>query len=376
MNGQERETPLTFMGKFRSLARSMLLVFMLAVTMAVAGQTEAYAAGGSWNGVTWDYTNGTLTVSGGSMPDVGQTAYPWYSYVKDATTIRVNVNGHIGNSAFYNCRNASTIDIGANVSSIGSEAFYNWGYNQATNLYVRRNGNVSLGNLALRKSTTSNNGYVHCQPNNISVSNRDTYSYTSYLSIYHDLGTTGTWYAWDGIQWRFDGTTGGGTVYVQTRSGGDGTMDATTSANGYPWYQLIQNSKVINVNISAANVGQNAFYGINGSGSIVVNVSGAVSTGAFQDCKSIKSITVNASSIGNSAFYNCRNASTIDIGANVSSIGSEAFYNWGYNQATNLYVRRNGNVSLGNLALRKSTTSNNGYVHCQPNNISVSNKNN
>ncbi|MBQ6855751.1 MAG: leucine-rich repeat protein, partial [Lachnospiraceae bacterium] len=101
---------------------------------------------GTGYGVSWSYDDSTkvLTITGGSMTNgTSYSSYPWYSYVSKATKIVCNNSGAIGDYAFESCYYASTIDIGANVTSIGASAFYYSGRYQATDIYVRRNGNVT-----------------------------------------------------------------------------------------------------------------------------------------------------------------------------------------------------------------------------------------
>ena len=200
------------------------------------------------------------------------------------------------------------------------------------------------------------------------------------MYISHDLGTIGTWYNWDGIQWKFTGTTGGGTLYVQTRSGGDGTADATTAADGYPWYQLIVNGKATTIEFHGAIIGQNAFRGSGNccATTIKVDITGAIQANAFYGCSNATSITANATSIGASAFYCCEKAATIDLGARVASVGESAFYHLNYNAnlTTHLYVRHNGNISVGtNAFYRRVLNGANLYVHCWKKNTTSANKN-
>ena len=361
------------------------LCALMLMVMCLFGRTqEAWAAGGTWNGCTWNWDGSTITVTSttGGIPTVGRTSYPWYSYVSKATKIVVNVKGTIGDNAFYGCENATTIDLGSRVSSVGASAFYflNTKADKITNLYVRYNGNINAGaNAFFRRVCSGANLYVHCYPNNNTSANKSIYSGTSRLYIYHDLGTTGTWYNWDGIQWKFTGTTGSGTLYIQTRSGGDGTADATTAASGYPWYKLIENGKATTIEFHGAIIGQNAFRG---SGrccatTIRVDITGAIQANAFYGCSGATSIIVNATSIGDDAFYDCENATTIDLGPRVASVGASAFYflNTKADKITNLYVRYNGNINAGaNAFFRRVCSGANLYVHCWKKNTTSANK--
>ena len=169
-----------------------LCALMLMVMCLFSRPQEAWAAGGTWNGCTWNWDGSTITVTSttGGIPTVGRTSYPWYSYVSKATKIVVNVKGAIGDNAFYNCSNAKTVDLGASVSSVGASAFYHIGYNETVNLYVRHNGNISVGANAFAKIVSgevkrSPDLYVHCWKKNTTSSNKNTYVQTAYTYIYY-----------------------------------------------------------------------------------------------------------------------------------------------------------------------------------------------
>ena len=73
------------------------------------------------------YDNGTITISGkGAMQDMwyNHTSLPWYS-VKDETTNIVINSGvtTIGNSAFLDFTNLTSVSIGENVATIGEHSF-------------------------------------------------------------------------------------------------------------------------------------------------------------------------------------------------------------------------------------------------------------
>ncbi|MDR0207075.1 MAG: leucine-rich repeat domain-containing protein, partial [Bacteroidales bacterium] len=86
----------------------------------------------SQNGMTgplyWNLENGTLTITGeGDMPHYSSPSYsPWYPYRTSIITVVLS-NGitSIGNNAFYNCTNISSVNLAdlSSLTHIGSYAF-------------------------------------------------------------------------------------------------------------------------------------------------------------------------------------------------------------------------------------------------------------
>lgn len=108
------------------------LFFFLAMTLAslamtVTAQSATVASGTCGDNLTWVLTDdGVLTISGtGAMADYTYKTTPWYQLRDQVKTVIIG-NGvtYIGNSAFSQCSNLTTITIGKNVASIGS-AFSN-----------------------------------------------------------------------------------------------------------------------------------------------------------------------------------------------------------------------------------------------------------
>ena len=98
--------------------------------------------------ITWSLSNdGILTISGTDMPNYSSYSYvPWYS--KRATIKNVIIeNGvtNIGNYAFYNCSNLTSVTIPESVTSIGNYAFYSCSSLTAISI---PNSATSIGSLA------------------------------------------------------------------------------------------------------------------------------------------------------------------------------------------------------------------------------------
>lgn len=78
-----------------------------------------------WENLTWNLTNGVLTISGnGYMPQYSGMLSPWFYFRDSINSIVINEGvKSIGSNIFYNCVNLTSIIIPNSVTSIGEYAF-------------------------------------------------------------------------------------------------------------------------------------------------------------------------------------------------------------------------------------------------------------
>ena len=241
-----------------------IAVMLALIAMMVIGSSRIEAEAGegvytAWDGIEWNFSGSTLYIRRRSGGDgtcdavSSYSDYPW-SYLSGRTSV---------------------IDVANNVHSIGAEAFYSF---SAGTIYLRYNGNMSIGNLAFHTTGpykgTANFHIAAANKNARNVS-RARYYYSDFI---YDLGTTGSWYAWDGIEWCYTGTRSGGSLLVRKRSGGDGTCDAVSSHLDYPWSHLAGNASVIDVANNVHAIGAEAFYSFS-AGTIYLRYNGNMSIG-------------------------------------------------------------------------------------------------
>ena len=126
--------------------RKMIFTLFLALVASVG--TIFAESGTCGKNLTWDFTDGVLTISGtGKMNDyeyIGDA--PWYSSRSSITSVIINDGvTSIGDGAFADCSSLTSIEIPNNVISIGGSAFY--GCKNLTSITIP-NSVTSIGNYA------------------------------------------------------------------------------------------------------------------------------------------------------------------------------------------------------------------------------------
>lgn len=107
----------------------LLTLMMVAISIIVFGTISVSAAttGTYGDNLTWTLdNNGTLTISGsGDMPNYYYSSVPWYSNHTNIKKVVLDKKiTSIGEYAFYDCRNLTSINIPSGVTKIGRSAFY------------------------------------------------------------------------------------------------------------------------------------------------------------------------------------------------------------------------------------------------------------
>lgn len=121
------------------------------------------------------------------------------------------------------------------------------------------------------------------------------------------------------------------------------TISGTGAMNNYssttmPWYTRRNDVKQVFINSGITSIGQYAFY--NCINLTSVSISSGVTTikpYAFQGCSSLSSVTIpsGVTTINYYAFRNCTSLTSVTIPSSVTSLGDETFYNTGL---TDVYV--------------------------------------
>jgi len=261
------------------------------------------ASGSCGTGVTWTLTgtspNYTLTISGtGAMADYPDPSErPWYSYATeietviiedDVTSIGIYAFGGcsgltevtfatgskletIGEAAFSDCFNLTTVTIPASVTTIGNNAFESC---------------TGLTTITIPASVTSIGNGVFAGCSNLATMTVEA----------------------------------GNTVY-DSRNVCNAIIEKSTNT-------LIAGCKGTTIPTTVTSIGNAAFSSCSGLTSITIPASvKSIGDFAFDGCENLTSITIPASvtSIGNAAFQCCNGLTSITIPATVTSIGDYAF---------------------------------------------------
>ncbi len=110
---------------------------------------------------------------------------------------------------------------------------------------------------------------------------------------------------------------------------GTGKMDDWESSEDAPWYANRDQIKIVYIGDGVTSIGDAAFVDYYNLTSVTIG-SGVTSIGegAFYYCSSLTSVTIpdSVTSIGEDAFYYCDSLTSVAIGSGVTSIGDSAFY--------------------------------------------------
>lgn len=108
--------------------RLMALLLSLLLILTCVPLVQAAESGTCGDNLTWTLSAGTLTISGsGKMDDFPEdTMAPWYEFRGDVIRLELPDGlTHIGNLAFYDCKNLTAAAIPGSVKTIGKYAFAN-----------------------------------------------------------------------------------------------------------------------------------------------------------------------------------------------------------------------------------------------------------
>lgn len=266
---------------------------------------SAITSGTCGDNLTWTlYNDGTLMISGtGEMYRYSYTyntnygyitTAPWGPYYQSIKAVNIGENvTSIGSYAFYGCSSIARVAIGNDVTSIGSMAFYKCS---------------SLLNITIPDSVTCivSDAFDRCSSlESITVSDGN--------SVYH--------------------------------SGGNCIIDTELKL-------LVAGCKnsVIPSDGSVTLIGSHSFYGRNSLMEIIIpNGVTSIRDDAFYGCTSLSRISIpnSVTSIGYETFANCTSLTSIDLGSGVTYIDGSAFY--GCLLLTNIYIP-DGVTSIGSSA--------------------------
>ena len=220
----------------------------------------------------------TLVISDNATLDASFTAKNAYA---NGTLETVKIGkGEIGNSAFSNCTNLTTVELGDGVTSIGTSAF----------LKCKQLSSIAIGSGVISIGTSAFNGCTALRNANIGSG---------------AIGES----AFNGCTSLDNVTLGNGVTSI----GKNAFLRCTALTS-------------ISIGSGVTSIGSGAFNGCTALRNANIG-SGAIGANAFQDCSRLASVTLGdgVTSIGTNAFLKCTALTSMYIGSSVKTIESYAF---------------------------------------------------
>jgi len=272
----------------KTASQLAILVLVFFTLSTAVSQAEDY---------TYTTNNGTITITGYTGPG-------------GAVDIPGTINGLpvtcIGEAAFSDCTNLTSVTIPNNVASIGY-----WMFNGCTSLT-----SVTIGNSL---TTIGYGAFDSC---------------TS-LSVITVVANNPVYSSVDGV--LFNKSQTALLLYPAGKAGSQYTIpNSVTNIGGesFVWpgafYSCTSLTNIIIPN-SVTSIGDGAFLGCTSLTSITIPDSvTSIGNSAFRDCTSLTSVTIGNSVtwIGGGAFQNCTSLTSITIPDSVTSIGGRSMF-WG-----------------------------------------------
>ena len=290
----------------------------------------------------------------------------------------------IGNSAFFNCRNLTTVTGMKNVTKIGDNAFYNcsnlvniklpenlteigvWAFYNCNQLKVDLPGNiVKIDWSAFRNCKSLTEITI---PKSLTDCGSDIFSDCSNLkTIKFEKGiTTIPAYLFYGSNSWFDGleeidipetvTTIGKYAFYDCRNLTTVTGMKNVTKIGDDAFYNCSNLKEITIPDTVESMGTSIFYGCTSLKSVVLpNKRVNITDSTFYNCSSLESITLpdTVEYIRNNAFYGCSSLKKIVWSKSIKEIENNAFK--GCSSLTEIIIP-DGATSIGSNAFQNCTS--------------------
>lgn len=390
----------------KSLVITIVVILSIIMSIGLFGVTasaeEITASGTCGDNLTWslDTSTGVLTISGtGRMTNYYADDHeysPWRSYREIITTVIITKGvTTVGSDAFYECLNLTSVTLPQGVTSIGSDAFYRCG--KLTNINIPY-GVTSIGYYAFGNCYNLTNVSI---PSSVTDMNFSVFNGCSKLTKIIYCGTIEQWKEvktntssfYPGKLQFHDNANGICTVCGHIRDGSDilmveipqtdytwsldfSTGELVISGSGdmpnygdsssllVPWYSYSDFIKAVTISKTCSTIGQYAFYNCTQLTTVKFEEGCqliSVSSGAFKNCGKLTDITLPKGTeiIESSSFYDCTNLTIVNIPDSITSIGEKAFYgctSLKYNEHDNAYYL--GNESNPYLILVKAKSTN------------------
>ena len=238
-------------------------------------------------------------------------------------TVVITGGTSIGEWAFYNCSNLTSVEIGSGVTSIGGSAF---------------SGCTALTSIVIGSGVTSigDGAFLYCTSLKSIEVDKNNQNYKSIEgNLYSKDGKTLIRYA------------------IGKKDASFTIPEEVISIGEYAFYHC-SNLTSIEIPEEVTSIGYCAFGWCESLGSIEIpNSVTSIGDSAFYYCTSLESIEIpnSVTSIGGEAFFYCTSLTSIEVGSGVTSIGDFAFD--GCTSLTSIEIP-NSVTSIGDYAFSHS----------------------
>ena len=267
-------------------------------------------------------------------------------------TVKIG-KGEIGNSAFSNCTNLTTVELGDGVTSIGTSAF----------LKCKQLSSIAIGSGVISIGASAFNGCT-------ALANAEIKSGAIGANAFQDCTSLANVTLGDGVtsigrnaflRCKALASISIGSGVTSIESGAFNGCTALTNANigsGAIGANAFQDcSRLANVTLGdgVTSIGANAFLRCTELTSM--NIGSSVKTiesYAFSACSSLSEVTISAAQIGNQAFRSANALKKVTLGDGVEAIPAGAFSNCGMgnkNNSPELYLKAGTWTSNGQATI-------------------------
>ena len=286
--------------------RKKLFTFLLAI---VAGVGTMFAASGTCGeNLTWNLSNGTLTISGfGAMTDYSDNSSsraPWDSSKSSIKSIVIEDGvTSIGDYAFQHCYNLTSISIPNSVTNIGDYAFQ---YSKMTSITIP-NSVIGIGKSVFYACSSLTSVTI---PNSVTSIGEAAFGNCSHLTSVTIPNSV---------------TSIGDNAFQYCSSLTSVTIGNSVTSIGYYAFSGCRSLTSVTIPNSVTSIGSSAFYGCSSLTSVVWNAENCSNSCSFGSQVESFVFGNEVETIPASCCSGMNKLSSIEIPNSVTSIGSGAF---------------------------------------------------
>ena len=323
---------------------------IFATLLLLAVSVLSWAQRTEVDGIYYIYTNYGFNATV-TYKDINYNSYSG-NVVIPSSVIGASVN-RIGDHAFYNCSNLTSVNIPTSVTSIGERAFsgcsslthvFLSGYIESIGEYAFAGTGLKYVDIPFRVTSISTGLFANCTelksvtlPEDVTSIGEGAFYYCNSLTSVNipnsvtSIGDKAFDYCFNltSVNIPNSVTSIGNSAFHNCYSLTSVNIPNGVTSIGNATFFNCSNLTSVNIPNSVTSIGNNGFFGCSGITSITIPESvKSIGEGAFRGCSGLTSITVPESvkSIGEGAFRGCSGLTSVTLPKGVSSIGDYTFY--------------------------------------------------